>query len=796
MCSHFKEQQNELRSVKRYSLLADQEERFLKANWNTARARSLWDLWTDDDFIGSGERRALNEVELFDEWEEFALFASHYFFLISNTSSNIRKLDAKPMAIPSEHHKHDLSRLAARDINAVSQDRIESRLVPTKHKITPRIHGVVFQVQPHLFQHHGGYSGNIRLGTSESFLNESGLDISFPEILNTKSIMCHSITRLNENFDHLLVGGRNAPSQPLADCWLRKGGKWIKTQPLPIPLSRHSAVLIGEGVLVYGGISTNRQAMNDWLLWQEETGWQVLDSSMVHIEPRFAATMMTLDGLQSGILCGGMREDGTVLSDAQWWRIDPSQHPPRIIVEEWAHKGRPVAQLCRAGARMVTTSCGDHLLIGGIQASGLPPNDQEIVRVAIDQTGKLYSVEQVLDDSDIFCDPRPLLVGHSAIWDGRAMILLGGGATCFSFNSQLNKNIWKLGMDGKLEFADWEPVNHPTSYQNPSLRLPIRPTAQPLLPMVHNSTAMLASQKRTSVRRAGLTESGTLMSRVEANEPHVFENVELGESIQKWNPEYLKSKIGPDRTVLVHESQDELMTFENRNFHRKNTTFTEFMDAIGSGAKLYLRSLSQDRKQAANFHNDYPEISADFNLPDALKVGSEAFHSSVLRIAGPVKIWLHYDVFANILCQIRGSKKLLLFPPSDIPYLGIEAGKSSSDLDPWDPVTYRTTSLSHCSPREVILKPGDVLFLPRHWAHTAAPLEGTSVAINIFFRDLPTHLYEGSDLNGNKDLIGYSSGTKDVMKIVERFADYPWETRNFYLQRLAMQLLEHSRRPV
>ena len=38
---------------------------------------------------------------------------------------------------------------------------------------------------------------------------------------------------------------------------------------------------------------------------------------------------------------------------------------------------------------------------------------------------------------------------------------------------------------------------------------------------------------------------------------------------------------------------------------------------------------------------------------------------------------------------------------------------------------------------EVVLQPGDVLFIPALWAHHVEALHGPSVAVNVFFRELP-----------------------------------------------------------
>ena len=88
------------------------------------------------------------------------------------------------------------------------------------------------------------------------------------------------------------------------------------------------------------------------------------------------------------------------------------------------------------------------------------------------------------------------------------------------------------------------------------------------------------------------------------------------------------------------------MSLAGRNFTYETIPFGDFMGRIVHGGKLYLRSLSYENsgRQAANLDVDYPSLSRDFRLPPVLDYVKENFHSSVLRICGPVNMGLHYDV--------------------------------------------------------------------------------------------------------------------------------------------------------
>jgi tRNA wybutosine-synthesizing protein 4 len=141
---------------------------------------------------------------------------------------------------------------------------------------------------------------------------------------------------------------------------------------------------------------------------------------------------------------------------------------------------------------------------------------------------------------------------------------------------------------------------------------------------------------------------------------------------------------------------------------------------------------------------------------------------------------------ANVLCQIRGSKRLILFPPSDVQHFGFEPGASSSSVNVFDKLEQYISAGAH--PYEVQLSPGDILFLPPLWLHTAMPNSGMSVAVNVFFRNLQTGYAVGKDVYGNRDLQAYEKGRQDIAKIVKSFDSLQADARAFYLLRLVREL--------
>ena len=65
----------------------------------------------------------------------------------------------------------------------------------------------------------------------------------------------------------------------------------------------------------------------------------------------------------------------------------------------------------------------------------------------------------------------------------------------------------------------------------------------------------------------------------------------------------------------------------------------------------------------------------------------------------------------NVLIQVVGSKRVILFPPSDVDYLYMKGDKSSVlEVDDPDPVEFPL--FSKATRYECVLNAGDSIFIP------------------------------------------------------------------------------------
>ena len=635
MLNHFNKLQSALRVVEKYPSICDQMQRFRAEGWQSVSAKSLWTLWNDATYFDASERKKLNAIEIFDEWEEFALFSSHYFLLIAKTVSGPFKI------------YETLGKVA--DIDLTEQQglsRVQRRCGSIE--CPPRRFGVLYQVDDRTFDFNGGEDATRRVASTGTFsLSPYSGRSPLSNRPSTTVRVFHSVTPLTERFDCLISGGRDGPDKPLSDTWLRRGEKWRKVADLPIPLYRHATTLVrdgtdDEGVLVFGGRTRQGALSSAWYLWQEKTEWREVRCMNEVLLPRFSANIISSEAKNTGLLLGGMSEEGKVLDECYGWTFWSRCGQPQIKLESCLLEPTDAAPLCRIGASLISSPQGLYL-VGGVQSSGLPPLGHEVYRLnytPVSQHQISWSpIPTPWDRNQL--DQQPLLIGHSAIWDGEGVVVIGGGATCFSFGKHMNASIWKFNDREQDDIELWKYVqlHQPSTVADggSKRREPSIETSNPL--------PNRARVEPPQIRKVTLSDALIFWETVSEGTPAIFPSLDLGPCVNKWTPKYLKESVGPTRLLDVHHAQESTMSFEKKNFIIRKNTFAEFLDAIVRGEARYLRSVSSlDRHKPANFSQDFEALNTDFILADELTIPTNKTHSSVLRISGPINMWLHYDV--------------------------------------------------------------------------------------------------------------------------------------------------------
>ena len=790
MIRHFNNLQTPLQSVHRYPRLADQEGRFLGARWSSVSARSLWDLWSDDSFVSPETKLDLNEVEPFDEWEEFVLFASHYFLLLAeNTSSST---GSNPSFLS---HLRDSSSPNFATPSAEVPLKSSCQAFPSSHR---RRFGALALLSQSTFGQHGGLGLQTRQSKTnvytlpgiDSFGSVNGAALEkCKQLEGIEPRMCHTIT--SDCFGFLVAGGRASPHHPLQDCWLSGKDYWQRVEDLPLPLFRHCATTItlknpnsptDNASLIYGGRTRSGHVSDQWFLWRKGFGWITIPVSGDPLKPRFGAVMQQT-GFRRGILLGGMANEGTILPDAYEWIIHGDALTLSISLSRMRFS-RPDAHyvIGRLGASLTNLNVGV-LLVGGV-SSTLIPQSIEVIKIFPENTDDDQTIIWNWAPVDIrTTGQRPLLVGHNSLEFSDTVAIIGGGAVCFSFGTFWNESM--------IAISDSDQTPRPFFEVNPQeldRLIEQGTTANIIREPLSGCTILRDDQIRSPQDFDQILDKGR---------PVIMRNMAMGSCMTDWTLPNLIAKIGGDRVIVVHEAPNgSFLDFQLKNFRYVKKPFKDFVDEISQGSSQYLRSLSSENPagKPANIHVDFPELASNFKLPPQFNIVQQRMHSSVLRISGPVTMWLHYDVMANVLCQIHGTKRLLLYPPSDVSLFAIPPGTSSSSINCFDRGPKRHSSLTLAHSQEALLGPGDILYIPPLWLHTASPVDDMSISINVFFRNLDGGYAPGRDTYGNRDLQAYENGRRDIEKISRSFDKLPTDMGKFYLDRLADELKERAQR--
>lgn len=536
--------------------------------------------------------------------------------------------------------------------------------------------GAAFPLGQDVVALHGGQGVQTRMASLDVLARDgSEPNTQSCELTPPQARICHTITSLNDTCA-LLVGGRASPSHALADCWLISSGHWTQVGDLSPARFRHSSVRLllpssksegpgVEAVLTFGGKTSDGTVLDEWMLWTHENGWIVIPADGPHPSARFGASMSTMGAAQnSGIVMGGMGASGVVLQDLWEWHITVE---PRLQLKFFDRTSNvriksEMAAFGRLGASLMPL--GDYLLlVGGVSRHGTSNLQQDFLAISRATTDGYTTFNVEIPILNLPNSTWPLLVGTAAATvSGNEVVLAGGGAVCFSMGSFWNTGHFSISLGGE-GMRPWALAASQSSgeVKHSDQQRPSAPSGKEGLKKQDKRPAL---PQGTSVARIRIESAEDFTKVLVASKPVIIENLDIGPCKDLWTLEYLKDKVGHEREIVIHECASDRMTFKDKNFSYVKKSFGDFIDGISAGAQTYLRAVSsaQPNKLPTKLEDDFPSIAEDFKLPEVLDVIKETLHSTPLRVSGPVALWLHYDVLANVLCQVRRSISLSRSP--------------------------------------------------------------------------------------------------------------------------------------
>ena len=217
----------------------------------------------------------------------------------------------------------------------------------------------------------------------------------------------------------------------------------------------------------------------------------------------------------------------------------------------------------------------------------------------------------------------------------------------------------------------------------------------------------------------------------------------------RWTPAHFQSEFGDVEINYVTWASDEeandpadyLKT--RKKLALKLGAFVEMMRAAGCTS-----SRNSSRNYIAQFpiFRVLPQLAHDIEPLDAY-MRIPAYYPEALRkrLLFEPRLWmgprgtvttLHFDAAHNFLAQIHGRKKLILVAPEQSSLVYYPASELEhiiySPVDAEAPDFDRFPLYKEATPLELVIEPGEILFIPVRWWHYARALD-ESISLNFWW---------------------------------------------------------------
>ncbi|XP_006831947.1 PREDICTED: leucine carboxyl methyltransferase 2 [Chrysochloris asiatica] len=440
MQQHFQQLNSPLQGLDSFPNVEAQRCRFLQAGWTACTAMDMNEFY--HRFLPKEERQRIENLEPFDEFEEWHLKCAHYFILAASKGETLAQTLVFP---PTEAFPwvDPVSPSGVFPASVTMSDSQGPNLKRYGHASTLLSPGIILSV--------GGFGEqerkHCRVSKFHLLLRDGDFGWKGSQISNWGTgpkwdgRLYHTVTRLSDT-QALVLGGRLSPVTPalgiLQLCFCKREDS--STEDLKVTVTktgsedstlsrwRHSTTEVTyqnqKYLFVYGGRSVMEPVLSDWHFLHVRTmAWVRISVEGNTPEARHSHSAC---GWQGGALfAGGLGTSEEPLSSVLFlkpvscgflWESMDIQPP---ITPRYSHTAHVFN--------------GKLLLVGGvwIHSSSVPGV------TVVDLNIGLSSEYEI----DTTCVPRPLMLhNHSSILlpEEKQLLLLGGGGNCFSFGTYFN----------------------------------------------------------------------------------------------------------------------------------------------------------------------------------------------------------------------------------------------------------------------------------------------------------------------------------------------------------------------
>ncbi|KAI5936758.1 tRNA wybutosine-synthesizing protein 4 [Manis javanica] len=450
MQQHFRQLNSPLHGLDRFPDVEAQQHRFLRAGWTACSALDMNEFYRR--FLPEEECRRVENLEPFDEFEEWHLKCSHYFILAASRGSAFSQTLVFPRS-QVFHRVDPASPSGAFPASVVTSARQDPDLKRYGHASV--------LLSPEIILSTGGFGEeegrHCRVSTFHLLSRYCDFKWKGSQIRNWGTgapwdgRLYHTMTRLSDT-QVLVLGGRLSPVTPslgILQLRLCKSDSGNSIEDLNITVTkagpeadsilsrwRHSTTNMSyenqKYLFVYGGRSVVDPVLSDWHFLHVGTmTWVRIPVEGEAPEGRHSHSACSWQG--GALIAGGLGASEEPLSSVLFlkpisggflWESVVIQPP---ITPRYAHTAHVLN--------------GKLLLVGGIWI-----HSSSVLGVTvIDLTAGLSSEYQI----DTTCVPWPLMLhNHSSILlpEEQQLLLLGGGGNCFSFGTYFNPHTVTLDL--------------------------------------------------------------------------------------------------------------------------------------------------------------------------------------------------------------------------------------------------------------------------------------------------------------------------------------------------------------
>jgi hypothetical protein len=245
----------------------------------------------------------------------------------------------------------------------------------------------------------------------------------------------------------------------------------------------------------------------------------------------------------------------------------------------------------------------------------------------------------------------------------------------------------------------------------------------------------LAADYQTVEKRSGVSRDEFLERYAIGSRPVVLTDLARDwPAMKRWSPQYLKEKFGHLETTIQAERNADPKFEQNKLEHQRQVRIGDFVDQVLAGGVTndYYLTANNEVLRRPEFAPLLDDIGS---LPDYCRRNDLA--RSINFWFGPAgtNTPLHHDTLMLLHTQVVGRKRWRFISPLETPRLYNYFGVFSPiDIDKPDLARYPL--FKDVKVLDVIVEPGETIFLPLAWWHQVSGLD-ISLSISYTNLDLP-----------------------------------------------------------